>query len=773
MLSHFLKIFVRTSARSAGYTIINVSGLAIGLASSIFIMLWVWDEINFDTQHEKRDRVYQIMFTHTYPDGAFNDVATTGKLAGALRDFPEVEESCRFTDDRVLMQAGDKSIYENGIYGDASMFKILTIPVVSGTASLDDNNSIVLSQKLADKYFPGEDANGKNIRVNGNEFKVTGVFRNNPSNSSFKFDFVLPYSVYAKMDQYNEEWGAWTGGNTLVLLQPGTDIAALTDKITSEHVKPRIWVRWDKNVEVFLFPLTDLRLYGDTNMIQYVRIFGIVGIFLLVIACINFMNLATARSINRSKEIGVRKVAGAARRSLIGQFFSESVLIAFIALVFALITVQLLLPTFNILTGKEVSLNFTIIGMTLIITVMTGIMAGMYPAFLLSSVKPVLALKGKFKGVGGANIRKALVIFQFSMSTILIVCAAMAHLQIQYMKNKDLGFDRDNIVYFPASKNIMKSYDAFRNAALANPAIVSVAEGRFNPMRIQNGMVLNDTAWPGKTAEDNIVFRWMHIDENYLETLGLKLVAGRNFSKENASDTLNFIVNEEAVRQMKLKDPIGAKLVAPHEGKIIGVVKDFNSLTLQAPMQAIILANARKIDHKIFVRYQNGKAAEVVGFLTTLYKSMESEFPMEYKFMDEPFGEMYANEILIERLSMYFTIIAVFISCLGLFGLASFTAESRTKEIGVRKVLGASASQIVTLLWRDFVWLILASLVIGFPIGWWSVDKYLSAYAFHTEISWWVFACILVGMIGITFISVGYQSAKAALANPARTLRTE
>jgi predicted permease len=773
MMSHFLKMFFRASTRSAGHTIINVSGLAIGLASAIFIMLWVWDEIRYDSHHEKGDRIFQVMFQHTYPDGAFNDVATTGQLAGALRDFPEVEEACRFTYDRVLLQAAGKSIYENGVYADAAMFRILTVPIVSGTASLDESNSIILSARTAGKYFPGEDAIGKSIRVNGNEFKITGVFRDNPSNSSYKFDFVLPYHIYAVTDPFNEEWGAFTGGNTLVLLHAGSDIAALTSKIGTTVVQPRIWPRWDDNVELFLFPLNGLRLYGDANMIRYVRIFAIVGFFLLVIACINFMNLATARSVNRSKEIGVRKVAGAARRSLIGQFFSESLLISFIALGFALIIAQVLVPIFNSLTGKEVSLNFTIIAMAVVITPITGLLAGIYPALLLSSVKPVLALKGRLKGVGGAGVRKGLVIFQFSMSTVLIVCAAMAHLQIRYIKNKDLGFDRDNIVYFSASKDLMKNYEPFRNAALENPSIISVAEGGYNPMRIQSGMVLDDTAWPGKTAEDNIVFQWMHIDADYLSTLGLKLIAGRNFSKANAADSLNFIINEEAARQMKLKDPIGARLRAPHNGTIIGVVKDFNSVSLQAPIQPIILAQTPKKEPRIFVRYEHGKAAEVIPFIQSLYQSFESEFPMIYHFMDEPFGEMYQNEILIEQLSMYFTFIAIIVSCLGLFGLASFTAESRTKEIGVRKVLGASASQIVTLLCRDFLLLILVSLVIGFPLGWWAVDMYLRTYAFHTDISPWVFVVILAGMAGITFISVGYQSAKAALTNPARTLRTE
>jgi ABC-type antimicrobial peptide transport system permease subunit len=789
MVAHFLKIFLRSSTKRAGYTIINVSGLAIGLACSILILLWVWDETHFDSQHLRRDRVFQVMGKHTYPDGTFVDVGTSGRLAGGLREFPEVEQSCRLTfiGSRALFQHGEKSIFEQGVYADPSIFDIFTIPLVAGAAAkaLADNNSIVISEKLAAKYFPGEDALDRVIKVNGEtDFKVNGVFKDNPSNSSLRFDFIIPYPVYAMGDQYNEEWGAWTGGQTFVLLHPESDLAAITTKINKNITEPRIWPRWDSNVELFLFPLTDLRLRNNFNSdgvqeggrIGYVRMFSLVGIFILAIACINFMNLATARSISRSKEIGVRKIAGAARRSLIGQFFSESILVSLIALGFSLVLVQLFLPAFNELTGKRVFIDYTnpvMVGTILSITLIAGLLAGSYPAFMLSSVKPVLALKGKFKGVGGAGIRKSLVTFQFALSTVLIFCAVMAHLQIQYMKNKDLGFDRENIVYFNATTQIDKNFDGFKNSALQNPSIVSIAQGAYNPMRIQNGMVLSDNAWPGKTKDDNIVFRWMQCDADYIPTLGLKIVAGRNFSKDNPGDSVNFIISEEAARQMKLSDPVGAKLKAPHEGTIIGVVKDFNSAKLEFQLGPVIMAMKPERATMVFVRYEAGKAQDVVQFVQGLYKKFEAEIPMEYSFMDAPFGEMYSEEILIEKLSIYFTAIAIFISCLGLFGLASFTAETRTKEIGVRKVLGASVGQIVTLLCRDFLLLIGLSLVIGLPIGWWGVDQFLSRYAFHTEMSTWVFVAIVAAMIGVTFISVGYQSAKAAVSNPVKTLRTE
>ncbi|MEI9920973.1 MAG: ABC transporter permease [Bacteroidota bacterium] len=787
MIKHFIKVFLRTSVRNGAYTFINVSGLAIGLASAILILLWVWDETHFDKQHVLRDRIYQVKSFHKYP-GQGNTVAdvTSGALAIGMRDLPEVEQSCRLTDDgsRMLMQNGTQAFYELGIFADTTVFNVFTIPIIEGVPFHDDN-TIMLSQKLADKYFPGESAVGKALRINAErDVVVSGVFKDLPDASTLKYDFMVPYNVYAKTDQYNNEWGAWTGGYTYVLLHPGTDIKALDLKIKKTFTEPLVWVRWDDNVELFLFPFTDSRLKNSFNedglqeggRIWYVKTFGYVGIFILIVACINFMNLATARSVSRSKEIGVRKVSGAAKWSLIRQFFSESVLLALVALIFALVIVQTLLPSFNTLTHKTLSIDLAdpvFVALIFTTTLITGIVAGSYPAFSLSSLKPVAVLKGRFTGIGGKNIRMALVVFQFGLSTSLIVCALAAQQQIRYMKEKDLGFDRDNILYFPASDKLMSQLEAFKTSALENPKIVSVARGSANPMQVFGGIVLNDNAWEGKTKDDNIIFRRLLVDEDYIPTLGFKVLKGRNFSKDNPSDSNNYLLTEEAARQMKLKDPIGAKLLGPQEGTIIGIVNNFNSDKLSLEIQPVIIGMIPKRNPNIFVKYQAGQAQEVLTDLQTLYKSFEPDIPMEYRFMDTPFGEMYENELLIEKLSMYFTIIAIFISCLGLFGLASFTAETRTKEIGVRKVLGASVAQIVTLLGKDFLVLICISLAVGLPLGWWGVSRFLDSYRYHTEISAWLFIGITMLMVGITLISVGYQSAKAAVSNPVKTLRSE
>ena len=786
MMQHFLKLFVRTSTRNIGYTAINIGGLAIGLASSILILLWIWDETHFDRQHTLRDRIFQVKSFHKYPDGNFVDDATSGALSSGLRELPEIERTCRmsYNNSRILVQRDDKSFYEQGVFADTSVFNIFTIPIIEGVA-FGDLNTIVLSQKAAHKYFPDESAVGKSIRVNAEQdVTVTGVFQDLPSTSTMQFDFMMAYGNYAMRDKYNEEWGAWTGGFTYVLLHPATDLNSLTEKIQKNITEPRIWPRWDASASLFLFPFADTHLRDNFNndgiqeggRIAYVRIFSLVGIFILLVAIINFMNLATARSVSRAKEIGVRKVSGALKASLVRQFFSESVLLTLVALLVALVVVQLVLPSFETLTNKNLSVDFTnpvLIGLIMVITLLTGLFAGSYPAFLLSSLKPIVVLKGKFTGTGGKNMRRGLVVFQFGLSTVLIVCALAAHQQVKYMKDKDLGFDRDNIVYFAASKAIDRNLEAFKKSALENPKVISVAQGRSNPMKIDGGMVLSDNAWPGKTKDDNIIFIWTQCDFDFIPTLGMKILKGRNFSKDNPADTLNFIINEEAARQMKLTDPIGAKLVAPHEGKIIGVVNDFNNAPLDYAMQPVIIAMTPKINPLVFVKYEAGQSQEVLSSLQSIYKTFEPDLPMEYQFMDAPFNAIYQDEILIERLSLYFTVIAVFISCLGLFGLASFMAESRTKEIGIRKVLGASETQIVTLLGKDFVLLIAFALAIGLPIGWWGVDYFLSKYAFHTEISVWLFLSVVLGMMGITFISVGYQSAKAAITNPVTTLRSE
>lgn len=676
------------------------------------------------------------MGNHAFPDGTQTLEQTPGPLAEGLIELPEVEESCRirFGGGRILFNHGTQSIYENGVFADTSIFSIFTIPLAEGntTNPLPDINSIAISRKLASKYFKNESALGKVFRLDSkSEAKVTAVFNDLPSNSTLQFDFIIPYPVYSQVDQYNKEWGAWTGGKTYVKLKEGSNVTFLNGKIAEVLTKPKIWPRWDSNVELFLFPITDWRLYNNFNngiqdggRITYVRIFSIVAGFILLIACINFMNLATARSMNRAKEIGVRKVVGAARRSLTKQFMGESILTSLVAFLFGLFIVELLLTYFNEMTG-----------------------------------------------LSGAGIRKGLVVFQFGVSIVLIISALIVYYQVDFMKSKNLGFDKENILYFNASPDILKNFESFRQELLQTSAIRSVARGDNNPMDNFAGMVLGDNAWPGKAKEDNLIFKTLVCDDYFLPALGFSILEGRNFSKEFTTDTTNYIINEEAVRRMKLSDPIGQVLIAPRKGKIIGVIKDFHSGSLQGPIEPVIFSMRPNEVGQVFIRYEAGKVEEATNHIQTIYKKFESDFPIEYSFMDQTFDRQYQNEILIGKLSSSFTLIAIFISCLGLFGLASFTTERRTKEIGVRKVMGATVYGIVVMLCKDFIRLVIFGILIGCPIGYYVGQQFLSKYAFHAEINIWIFLLTAISVILTTLLIVSYQSIKTALTNPVNVLR--
>jgi putative ABC transport system permease protein len=788
MLNHFFKIFFRTTLKNGSYSFINITGLAFGLAGSILILLWVIDEISFDNFHQDKDRIYQIMGNHTYPTGIDTQFSTPGPLAAGLKELPEVEESCRliFFRGHVLFNYHDQSIYEEGIHADPSLFNIFAIPIIEGdrTNPIPDINSIALSKKLANKYFPGESALGKVFRLNNNfDAKVTAVFEDVPKNSSLAFTFVLPYEIHVKEEQYIHEWGAWTGGRTYVKLHKGADKESVNKKIAEVITQPKIWPRWDSNVELFLFPLTDWRLHNNfTNgkhaggRITYIVAFSIVAGFILLIACVNFMNLATARSMSRSREIGIRKVVGAVRQSIVRQFMGESILISFISLFIGLLIVHLLLPWFNQLTGKQIIIDYlqpSILGSLIGVTLFTGLVAGSYPSIFLSSLQAIHVLKGKLPLLTGASTRKALVVFQFSISVTLIVGAIIVRQQIEYMRNKNLGFDKENAFYFNINAGLRKNLEAFRNEALQNPAIKNVALSNNNPMQVFSGIVLPDNAWPGKTKEDNLVFTWLKCDQHFLSAFDFTLVEGRNFSTEVPSDSSNFIITEEAAKRMKLANPVGQQLNASHEGEIIGLVKDFHSTGLQGQITPVIISMNPESSNLLFVRYQPGLATEALKYIESLHKKFEPDFPMEYKFMDDEFGKIYESEIMVGKLATYFTVMAIFISCLGLFGLASFTAEKRVKEIGIRKIMGATVSQLVVLLCRDFILLIGIALIVGLPLAWWGSQKFLEGYAFHTDLSYSVFVITSLSMMAIALLTVSFQSAKAAQSNPVKNLRTE
>lgn len=786
MLEHFAKVFFRTTIKSGGYSLINIAGLTVGIATCIFIMLWTWDELSFDSFNVDRSRIYKVMDHHSFPTGVLTYDDTPGPLSPALMDLPEIESSARVTfRDRALVKYEDKSIYHRLMYADPSILNILTVNILSGDKKGSNlpESGVIISDKLAKIYFNNEDPVGKTLRVENFEAQVVGVFKELGSNSSVQFDLMVPYSIYAKSDIYNNEWGAWTGGQTFIKVHNGANVNAIEKKIHEQFTKPHIWVRWGTNVEMFLLPLSDVRLNGNFQngiqqggRIKYVIAFAVVGAFILLIACINFINLATARSLTRAREIGVRKVVGAARCSLIKQFLGESLLISIFALGLALILVHLLLPYFNSWTEKAIQIDYSepIIYVIIVgLTVFTGLAAGGYPAIILSSFQPLNVLKGTIQGFHGNALRKTLVVVQFSLSVILIVSAIVVYNQIAYMRNKDLGFDRQNVFYIKDSDGMRKAFQVFRNQSIQSPYIENAAESSENPMEIFTGMELADNGWPGKRKEDNVVFKYLRCDDQLLPLLKFKILDGRNFSVEYPSDTINYIVNEEAARQMNLKDPVGQYIVAPRKGQIVGVIKNFHSSVLKGPIDPVIVSFNPAASDKIFIRYSPGHLQEAVRDITSLYKMYEPDYPLELSFMDEAFGRQYQDEIMLGRLSAAFTGIAVFLSGLGLFGLASFTSARRSKEIGVRKVMGASVVQMIVLLCKDFFVLVVVALMISLPVSWWMAREYLHDYAFRVDLGITPFAITSLSLIVVSLVTVAYQSVRAARSNPARVLRTD
>jgi putative ABC transport system permease protein len=787
MFRHFLKVFYRTSLKSGVYSIVNITGLAVGLSCSIFILLWIIDEVTFDHFHTDKEKIFRIMVNSTYADGNIFTFpgSTPGPMPDALKELPEIEEVCPVWNDRALFYSEDRSIFEEGVYSTSVIFKLFTFPIVEGDQinPISDNNAVAISQKMATKYFGGESAIGKIFRIDDKlDVKVTAVFQDIPGNSSLKFDFVLPFEIHAREVPWRNEWGGFDAP-AYVKLHDKNSRETVDRKIFNLFTKPKVWPSWGSNVNFFLYPFSDLHLYGDFEngkqnggRITYIRIFGMVGIFILVIACINFMNMATARSVSRSKEVGVRKVVGAGRQSIINQFMGESMLTAFISLSAALLMVQLFLPVFNDLTEKKLRIDYadSILAASLLgITLFAGLLAGSYPAIFLSSLKAVHVLKGKFSGLTGAGVRKALIVFQFSLSVILIFCALVIYQQIGFMRDKNLGFDRANLFSINNTAGLRKNFEAFRNEMLQNRAIRSVSQADANPMQIFTDVELAEGAWPGKEKGNDIAFKRLQCDYDLLPSLGFTFVAGRNFSHEFPADSNNFIITEEAARQMQLSDPVGQSLKVDRAGQIIGVVKDFHSVGLNFPMQPVIIALRPEKTDRIFIGYEPGQIQEVIRDVQQIVKKYERDFPMEYTFMDDVFERQYKSEIMTGKLSICFTSMAIFISCLGLFGLASFMAERRSKEISVRKVLGATASQVVVMLCKDFVLLVFIALIIALPVAWLGMQEFLKMYAYHVDLNAGVFAITAMSLVIVALITVSFQSIRAAFANPAKNLRSE
>ena len=788
MIKNYFKTAWRNLLHNKTFSLINIFGLALGMTCSLLIMLWVKDELQMDKFHKNGDRLYRVMENQLYSGDISTFPSTPGILAeNIVKDIPEIQLASQFLwEEEPLFTVGNTFDKEKGRYVQKDFLKMFSFKLAKGNAAtaLARPDAVVISKKLADKYFPAEDPVGKLIKIdNKDNVIVTGVLEDIPELSSLKFEFLMSWEQWIKKNDWAKEWDN-NGPRCYVMLAPNTSVDKVNAKIKG-YIKTK---KTDSNTDLFLQNFGDSYLYSDWQngkqnggRIEYVKIFSVVAIIILLIACINFMNLATARSLRRAREIGVRKVVGAGKRQLVGQFIGESLFVSFIAMSLSLLIVALLLPTFNSLTGKHLVIDFTnssFLLIILILTLITGILSGSYPALFMSSLKPIVVLKGILKFKAGATyFRKGLVVFQFALSIILILGMIVIYRQIDYIHNKNLGFAKEDLLYMPLEGDLQKTYPTFKQELQQQPGIQSVSSAQSSPLEV--GSSTAGVRWPGKDTTKLILFNNNPITFDYVKTMGIQLIAGRDFNPTYSMDTLNYLVNEAAARKIGYKDPVGKDLTMwGDKGIIIGLMKDYHHNSLHVPIEPLILRLFKTswggtYWGNIIIRTQRGKTQQAIASMEKLFKKFNPGYPFKYYFTDSEIAKNYKAEYTVSKLSRYFAFVAIFISCLGLFGLVMFTTEQRTKEIGIRKVLGASVPGIVQMLSKDFLLLVLIAAIIAFPVAWWAVHKWLADFAYRINIGWWVFILAAVAALLIALMTISFQAIKAAIANPVKSLRTE
>jgi ABC-type antimicrobial peptide transport system permease subunit len=789
MIKNYFLVAWRNMVRNKVFSGINILGLALGMTCSLLIMLWVQDERGVDGFHANGPQLYQV-YERDYFDGKVNaNFPTQGLLAGELkRQIPEVQYSSSLEwNSTNTFEAGKKIAKMSGSFAGADFFTMFSYRLLQGTpqTALNTLEGVAISRKMADLFFSSpEEAMGKTIRYeNSDNFRVSAVFEDLPANSSQQFDFLRSWIAFEKEnDDWIHNWGN-TDAPTYIQLRPNADPA----KVRAE-IKDFIYKYQQKSkgfrVELDLISYPDKYLHStfkngqiDGGRIEYVRLFSLVAVFILLIACINFMNLATARSTNRAREVGVRKVIGAARPVLMAQFMGEALLLTFFAIGLAVLLTALLLPAFNDLAGKQLSLPVrqplfwtTMLGLLLL----AGFVSGSYPAIFLSSLNPVRVLKGALRFSGGATFfRKTLVVFQFGLSIIFLVEMIVMYRQMDYIQRANMGFDRDNLLYMPLEGELANKYELFKQEAESLPAIQQVSKIRQPPTALYTHT--GSIRWQGEAP--NLVTSFVQSDVGYdfVKTMKLTMAQGRDFSREFPTDSLGVIVNETAVKRMGYTNPVGKYVMwGDHPVKIVGVLQDFHFASLHQAIEPLIIRmNEDRQSGTLLVRLRAGKDKEGIAALGKLYKELNPAFPFTYQFSDAEYNNMYRSEQLVSKLANYFAFLAISISCMGLLGLAIFTAAQRTREIGVRKVLGANVPGIVALLSKDFLGLVLIAIVIASPLAWYIMHRWLDDFEYRTPISWWIFVMAGLSAVGIAFLTVSFQAIKAAMANPVKSLRNE
>ncbi len=791
MLKNYFKLTFRNLFKNKVHTFINISGLAIGMASVIIILLWIQNEMSHDRFYKKIDRMYSANNRDRF-NGDLQVWNNTPKVLGPTikREYPDVEDVVRVNDygANFLLTAGDKHFNLHGDFVDTTFFNMFDFPLLKGNTAtaLKNHNGIVLTEQLAKKLFGNEDAMGKTIKIDSaDNFVVSAVMKDLPGNTTFGFEYLLPWSYATKTGMDDQGWGN-NSVYTFILLKPGVKQAAFDAKLKN-IVKNHYKNSTDKvTTEIFTQPVKDIYLYSKSENGQYagskieqVKLFGIIAAFILLIACINFMNLSTARSEKRAKEVGIRKVVGAQKKSLIAQFIGESIILSFIAGVIAVVIVELCLPPFNLLAGTHLAIDFgnpVYWSFAVMFILFTGFLAGSYPAFYLSAFQPVRVLKGTFKAANAAvTPRKVLVVIQFTFAIALIISTIIVERQIKYARDRDTGYNKDHLAFMIMFGDAHKNYDLIKQELLRTGAATAVT-ATSAPMTEHWSDSWGFT-WPGSNNDDlKTDFNIFSAEQDFTKTLGLKILQGRDFDMKNyLSDSTAAILNETAVARMRLKDPLGKTIKGEGaELHVIGVIKDFVLETPYDPTRPMIIAGPN-FGYDVF----NWKLNPAMSTGTSLakaeqvFKKYNPQYPFNYRFYDLEYAKKFEDEQRTGTFAGLFAGLTIFISCLGLFGLASYMAENRIKEIGVRKVLGASITNLVTLLSKDFLKLVVIAFLIASAVAWYGMNKWLLGYKYHINVEWWVFVAAGVLSILITVATVSYQAVRAALTNPVKSLKTE
>jgi putative ABC transport system permease protein len=803
MIRNYFKIAWRNILRNRVFSVINISGLATGMAVAMLIGLWVWDELTFDRAFKNHDRIAQVMEQQSTNGGISTFNSMPFPIGKELRtsyaaDFRYVVMASIEYDH--ILGTGEEHFSRDGIFMDVDAPYMLTLKMREGTLDgLRDPHSILLSSSTAKAMFGDKPALDRLIKIDNDnklEVKVTGVYEDLPANTTFqKLSFIAPWDLYATSADWiinADKENKWDNNafQTFVQMADNADVTSVNKKIVNckqTHVAPEDKVYQTK---VFLHPMGDwhLRSHWDSNgvrtggLITYVRLFSIIGVFVLLLACINFMNLSTARSERRAKEVGIRKTIGSMRAQIVGQFYSESLLVVFSAFALSIVLVRLGLPFFNELSGKQMVMPYTSAGFWLAgigFAVLTGLIAGSYPALYLSSFRPIKVLKGTFRVGRLATLpRKALVVLQFTISVVLVICTIVVYKQVQYAKDRPIGYDRDGVMMVQMkTSEFYGKFGLLRDELLKSGAIQSFAESSSPVTSVW--ATGDDYSWPGKDPRHPVDFSVIWVTHDFGKTVGWQFKAGRDFSKDLATDSGAIVINETAAKVMGMKDPVGMTMVAgtgkyARSFRIIGVVRD---MLMESPFepvkQAFYFMDYGNVNWIILKLNPHESAGAAVAKIAAVFKKYTPSAPFDYQFADAEFAAKFAAEERIGKLSTFFASLAIFISCLGLFGLASFVAEQRTKEIGVRKVLGASVFNVWRLLSREFVVLVLVALLVATPVSTWLMDRWLQDYPYQTDLSWWIFVATGLGALVITVLTVSFQAIRAARANPVQSLRSE